>query len=117
MKIFDCYGFKHLIERYEKLFRNRDELRKEKEFHIKNLQIAIDAADEILDINASEINDWAIAFHDVYGIEPRNIFEKIKKFFLGRYVEWRYEFAIEESYFIEHQKEILETFQNRIILI
>lgn len=117
MKLFDCYGFEQLIEKYEELFRNRDELRKEKEFHVENLQTALDAADEILALNAEEIEGWAKAFEEVYAIEPRNVLEKVRVFFMGRYTEWRYEFAIEESELVGKQKEIIQDFQNKLLLM
>ena len=72
--MFDYYGFKRVIRRYERAFeRNKEDIISKKDFHIEQLNIAIVAAEEVLEILEEQIGDYEEMAEDYKELEVHNI--------------------------------------------
>ncbi len=110
--IRDEYGFKLLIDKYERMFRDDMwKILKQRDFHMYQLKTVIKAANEMLEVIYEEIEGWCDSIKEVYEVDDAiNPFQKFQVFIMKKYVIYRYEKALDESQSIEQSKEKLESF-------
>ncbi|MCI8291449.1 MAG: hypothetical protein HFJ25_04275 [Clostridia bacterium] len=112
----ETYGFKRIADKYEKMFQeNPCKLIKEKQFHIEQLEMSIDAADEILGALEGEMEDWSSAMTEVCMVDDADTpWKKFQMLVMKKYVDYRYMKVYNEAINIGKQKDRLIQFMKSL---
>lgn len=87
----ETYGFKRIADKYEMMLRESPwKVIKEKHFHVEQLKMSIDAADEILNMLCEEIDDWNDTKVEVDAVDDADtLWKKLHWFLMKKYVNYR----------------------------
>lgn len=106
---WDAYGLKTTADRYEVMIeKDMWRILKAREFHIQQLRVSIDAADELLDIVAEEIEEWSETIKEVYSIDDAHTWlDRLQLFLMKKYVNFKQSHACREAVEVWAQRERL----------